>query len=394
MKIINKDVIIIGAGPAGLSLACSLSDTNLKIILIEKQSKQNLSNPNYDGREIALTHYSKKILQNLNVWNRLPKHRISPIKEAKVLNGNSHYALHFDNSKTGKDALGYIVSNHLIRKALYDEAITKSNIKIVSNTSVIDSKTNDNSAIVILSNNKKIKASLLVAADSRFSTTRNKIGISTEIHDFKREAVLFKMKHEKHHNYIAHECFNYGETLAVLPLINNTSSIVMTVPSKKIKEIMNQNKKKLSISISKKFNNKLGNMSVSSKLYSYPLVSIYAKKFISNRFALIGDAAVGMHPVTAHGFNLGLRGQNTLASEIKFALRNGLDIGSLVILEKYQSKHRRSSKPLYLCTNAVVKLYTDDSFFSKIIRKTVLRIGNNFIPAKRKILDQLTEITR
>ena len=235
MNIINKDVIIIGAGPAGLSLACSLADTNLKIILIEKQSKQNLSNPHYDGREIALTHYSKKILQNLNVWNRLPKHRISPIKEAKVLNGNSHYALHFDNSKTGKDALGYIVSNHLIRKALYDEAITKSNIKIVSNTSVIDSKTNDNSAIVILSNNKKIKASLLVAADSRFSTTRNKIGISTEIHDFKREAVLFKMKHEKHHNYIAHECFNYGETLAVLPLINNTSSIVMTVPSKKIK---------------------------------------------------------------------------------------------------------------------------------------------------------------
>ena len=71
---------------------------------------------------------------------------------------------------------------------------------------------------------------------------------------------------------------------------------------------------------------------------------------------------------------------------------HGLDIGSQVILKNYQSKHRRVSKPLYLGTNAIVKLYTDDSFFSKIIRKTVLRIGNNFIPAKRKIIDQLTEV--
>tara|TARA_B100000378_G_C17762569_1_gene313672 strand:- start:176 stop:559 length:384 start_codon:yes stop_codon:yes gene_type:complete len=124
----------------------------------------------------------------------------------------------------------------------------------------------------------------------------------------------------------------------------------------------------------------------------YSLVGVFADRFISHRFALIGDAAVGMHPVTAHGFNLGLRGQNTLSLEIKSALMHGLDIGSQVILKNYQSKHRRASKPLYLGTNAIVKLFTDDSFFSKIVRKTVLRIGNNFIPAKRKIMDQLTEV--
>ena len=129
---VKRDVIIIGAGPAGLSLACSLADTNLKITVIEKQSAKHLSSPSYDGREVALTHFSKKMLQNLGVWKRISSDLISPIKEAKVLDGNSSYALHFDSNKVHKEALGYLVSNHLIKKALYQEAITKSNIKIIT----------------------------------------------------------------------------------------------------------------------------------------------------------------------------------------------------------------------------------------------------------------------
>jgi len=133
-------------------------------------------------------------------------------------------------------------------------------------------------------------------------------------------------------------------------------------------------------------------MKLLSTRYSYSLVSVFADRFIANRFALIGDAAVGMHPVTAHGFNLGLRGQNTLSLQIKFALKRKLDFGLQNILEKYEMKHRRASKPLYLGTNAIVKLYTGDSLFSKIARKAMLRVGNNFTPIKNKIIDQLTEI--
>ena len=134
-------------------------------------------------------------------------------------------------------------------------------------------------------------------------------------------------------------------------------------------------------------------MTLLNKRYQYSLVGVFADQFVANRFALIGDAAVGMHPVTAHGFNLGLRVQNTLSLQIKFALEHGLDIGLLQTLETYQLKHRRASRPLYLGTNAIVKLYTDDSLLAKITRKIMLRIGNNFIPAKKKILNQLTEIS-
>ena len=147
----KRDVVIIGAGPAGLSLACSLADTNLKITVIEKQSAKHLSSPSYDGREIALTHFSKKILENLGVWQHISSDLISPIKEAKVLDGNSSYALHFDSNKVHKKALGYLVSNHLIRRALYQEAITKPNINIISDTSVVNVNTDEYSAFVRLS---------------------------------------------------------------------------------------------------------------------------------------------------------------------------------------------------------------------------------------------------
>ena len=219
------------------------------------------------------------------------------------------------------------------------------------------------------------------------------MGISATIQDFGRVAIVCKMQHQKSHNNIAYECFLYGETLAVLPLIQNTSSIIMTIPAEKSTKMMNLNQSEFSTYVSNNFKKKLGKMKLLDKRYLYPLVGVFADSFIANRFALIGDAAVGMHPVTAHGFNLGLRGQNTLSLQIKFALKRKLDFGSLKILERYELRHRRASKPLYLGTNAIVKLYTGDTLFSKIVRKAILRIGNNFLPAKKKILDQLTEIS-
>jgi len=133
-------------------------------------------------------------------------------------------------------------------------------------------------------------------------------------------------------------------------------------------------------------------MQLVSERYAYPLVGVHANKFVKPRFALIGDAAVGMHPVTAHGFNLGLRGQDTLYRAIRAAQLQGQDIGSLQVLEKYQSKHMRVTWPLYTGTNEIVSLYTNDSVPAKILRGLVLRFSNNFPPIKQMISKQLTEV--
>lgn len=388
----KADIIIIGAGPAGLSFACSLTDSDLKVVVIEKLAKGILADPPIDGRDIALTHLSIKILKELGAWSRIPVDSISSIKEARVLDGTSPYFLHFEHSDICHDALGFLVPNHLIRKALYEQVETIANVQLLTDVAVTAVSTNHVTGLVVLSNDDTIEAPLIVASDSRFSETRRQMGISSSMRDFGQVVIVCQMEHEKPHNDIAYECFHYGRTLAVLPLTGNRSSIIITAPTNRTNEILNMNVEQFSDDISQRFKHRLGSMKLMGKRYPYPLVAVYADKFATTRYALIGDAAVGMHPVTAHGFNLGLRGQYTLAKEIKTALNRGSDIGDSTVLRNYQSKHRRATKPLYMATNGIVRLYTNDEFPAKIMRKVMLRFGNNVWPIKRIIMNQLTDI--
>ncbi|MEE9575333.1 MAG: 5-demethoxyubiquinol-8 5-hydroxylase UbiM, partial [Gammaproteobacteria bacterium] len=297
------DVIIIGGGPAGLSFACSLADTDLNVVIIEKLARKVLADSAFDGRDIALTHLSVKVLKELGIWSRIPSDCISPIKEARVLDGTSPYFLHFDYRKVCDDALGYLVSNHLIRKALYEEVETLSNVQLITDIAVTSVSIDSEGASVLLSNGETIEAALIVAADSRFSETRRKAGISAAMRDFGQVAIVCRMEHEKPHRDIAYECFHYGRTLAVLPLTGNQSSIVITAHTNRCNEILNMSEDKFNDDISHQFKHHLGKMKLVGERFPYPLVAVHADKFATKRFALIGDAAVGMHPVTAHGFN-------------------------------------------------------------------------------------------
>lgn len=388
----RHDIIIIGGGPAGLSFACSLANTDLNVLIIEKLVKGTLADPPIDGRDIALTHLSIKILKELGAWSRIPSDSISPIKEARVLDGTSPYLLCFDHRKVCTDALGYLIPNYLIRKALYEQVESIPNVCLLTDVAVTSVTTNSEGASVLLSSGDTLEAPLIVAADSRFSETRRKMGIPAAMRDFGQDAIVCQMQHERPHNNIAYECFHYGRTLAILPLSGNQSSIVITVPTERSNEVQNMSEEQFNDDIQQRFNNRLGRMELVGKRYSYPLIAVHADRFATTRFVLIGDAAVGMHPVTAHGFNLGLRGQDTLAKEIKSALRRGLDIGASKVLGKYQSKHRRITKPLYLATNGIVRLYTNDEFPARIIRKVMLKVGNNIWPIKLAIMNRLTEI--
>ena len=381
------DIIIIGAGAVGLSLALSLADTELKILIIDKAKADKLHSPDYDGRETGLTQASVNILKQLNIWQNIPEKHISPLKEARVINGNSDYALNFKVKQKINDILGFFVSNHIIRKTLYQQVQDQSNITILNENIVEDI---DNSATnlvrVILANKKTITASLAVVADSRFSESRRRLGISTNMRDFARTMIVCKMAHQKEHNNIAWECFDYDRVLAILPLSGKVSSIVITVPTTVAENMVNMSEEDFNRDISQRFTKLLGNLKLVSKRYTYPLISTYANKFAVNRVAIIGDAAVGMHPVTAHGFNLGLMGQNILSKEIKKALLLKQDIGSIQILNRYHVQHVRATKPFYHGTNAIVSLFTTNNSVTKILRDFTLRVANNkFLPFNRLI---------
>ena len=385
------DITIIGAGPAGLSFARSLANTDLKVALIEKLPRSTLCDPAFDGRDIALTHKSVKILRELDVWSRIPADAIYRIKEARVLDGASPYFLSFDSDKDSVEALGYIVSNHLLRKALYEELETAENVDMTTDIAVTSVTTNIDNAFVVLSNGETIESSLVVAADTRFSEARRMMGIPASMRDFSRVAIVCRMKHEQPHNEIAFECFHYGRTLAVLPLTEKESSIVVTAPADIAKALLDMPAEQFSADVQRRFEDRLGAMELVSELHPYPLVAVHADKFVATRFALIGDAAVGMHPVTAHGFNLGLSGQDILAKEIEYAESQGRDIGDSRLLHDYQSRHMRATKPLYLGTNEIVSFFTNDALPIKALRTIALRITNNFFPVKWVIKKLLTE---
>ncbi len=385
-----RDVIIIGAGPAGLSLAISLADAGFGVTVVEKLPRAVLADPPADGREIALTHRAADILQSLGMWQNYPAGDVSPIREARVLDGKSPHFLGFDTRGTQQTELGYLVANNVIRKAAFEVASSMPSIEIISDAAVSGVATTADAAEVRLADGRILTAPLMVAADSRFSDARRRMGIGADMRDFGRTVIVCRLSHELPHNGIAHECFHYGRTLAVLPLNGLLSSAVITLSADQSNAMMQMPVPEFEKLVTEQFEARLGAMQLVGDRHSYPLVAVYAQRFVANRFALLGDAAVGMHPVTAHGFNCGLYGVESLTRAVRGARATGRDIGGMSVLARYQSEHRRATRPIYLGTNVLVGLFTDDQMPARFFRSAVLRLANRLPPLKAGITRQLT----
>ncbi|MDO5686539.1 MAG: 5-demethoxyubiquinol-8 5-hydroxylase UbiM [Neisseria sp.] len=390
----NSDIVVVGAGPAGLSFCRAFADSALTVTLVEKLPHSVLADPPFDAREIALTHFSREVMQKLNIWDHVSPDEIYRLREAKVIDGTSPYQLHFPEPKRARggatDRLGYFISNNVIRRAAYESVKDLPNIHILTETAVEDVKTDADGVCVTLDNGDTVNAKLLVCADSRFSSTRQKVGIPTDMHNFGRTVITFRVEHTKSNEHVAFECFHYGRTLAILPLTENMSNMVVTIDSDKAERLLNLSDDELAQDIYAETAGRLGEIKVASTRHTYPLVGTHARRFYAERCALIGDAAVGMHPVTAHGFNLGLQSVDILAQQVLRAAARKKDIGGKSVLEQYNFKHMLNTRPLYHGTNFVVKLFTNESTPARFLRSAVLRVSNNLPPVKKLISHQLT----
>lgn len=412
----NIDIAIIGAGPTGLCFAKALADTGLKITVIERQTEAALAEPAFDGREIALTHHSAQLMRQLGLWERIDPQAISALRDARVFNGSSLLSLNIGpenirarNTRSENTAsentvsentaladtqhseLGYLLANHLIRKAAYAAVKSSPAITLRTEAQVLNIQTDANQAQITLADGEIINAKLVIAADSRFSETRRAMGIAADIHDFGKTMMVCVMDHPISHEHTAWEWFDYGQTLALLPMNGLRSSVVITLPPDEMNQLMTLSEEDFNHEVSARFKQRLGVMRLSSTRHTYPLVTVYAKRLIGQRFALIGDAAVGMHPVTAHGFNFGLTGLASLSAEIKAAVAAGNDIGSASLLLRYEKTHRRNTRPLFLATHAIAKIYASDSPPAKFLRASAIRIGNRIAPFKRAVAGFLAD---
>lgn len=387
----NADVTIIGAGPTGLCLAQTLADAGMTVNLLERQPVDALANPAFDGREIALTHESRRLLQDWGLWNVIPATEVSDLKHAKVMDGPAPQSGMHVRAELGRQSqLGWLVPNHLIRHAAWSVVASQDRVQVIDQATITAVSSNDDGCLVQLSDGRTIHSRLLVAADSRFSETRRAMGIQTQMHDYGKSMMVFRVQHPVPHNHVAWEWFGYGQTRALLPLNGNCASVVLTLPHSQMQQLQQLDDDVFNHDISRRYEFRLGTMQRISERHVYPLVGTYASRFHARRFALVGDAAVGMHPVTAHGFNLGVLSVKHLSQRLIGAFSAGHDIASPALLESYTRAHRLSTLPLYAATNMVVGLYTADHPPAKVLRRAVLSVASRLTPFRKMVASQLT----
>jgi len=388
----NDNVVIVGAGPAGLCLSLALAARGMRVDVVERQPATALAVPGFDGREIALTHSSMRLLRELGVWDRIPVDERAPLRRARVLDG-ADPGFEVDGAAFGHDRLGMLVSNRVIRAAAWQAVTNEVHIRVHAGVAVEAATRDARAARVSLADGRLLEAPLLVAADSRYSETRRAMGIPVHMHDFGSSMVLCRMRHAMANDGTAWEWFGQGQTRALLPLGEHLSSVVLTVPGAEARRLLDLSPDAFAADVAARYEGRLGDLELASTRHAYPLVATWARRFVAHRFALAGDAAVGMHPVTAHGFNLGLSSVEHLAQAAGDGLERHGDPGDAAMLARYQRRHRIGSTPLFAGTQAVAGLFTDRRAAAQPVRRAILRMGRRLPVLRRALAANLLDET-
>lgn len=392
----ESEIVIAGGGPVGLAAAISLARDGREVTVIERAPEPILARPAFDGREIALTYHASNWLKSVGAWAHLPAHAISPLQTARIESGHTPRkgrALLFRAPQDGPDALGHLVANHLIRTALFAVAKVEPRVRIVCGLGIAEAATSRQQARVTLENGVRYDSSLLIGADGRFSRLRQMMGIGAIVHDFHASILVCRLRHPTPHEATALQWFDEGQTIALLPVAaddrpGSVSSLVLTLPADEIEALRAMDEVSFNADITARTQERFGPMTLESARCVYPLKAVYAHRFQTTRFALLGDAAVGMHPITAHGFNLGLRGQESLARAI--AEGEG-DAGDPAALRTFQRRHRLATAPLFAATNGIGVIYSHDALPMLALRRAGLGIADQLAPFKRFVTGVLMD---
>ncbi|NKF24497.1 5-demethoxyubiquinol-8 5-hydroxylase UbiM [Solimonas marina] len=385
---LTSDVLIVGAGPVGLALALSLAERGLDVAIVEQQPEQALAEPADDGREIAMHRSSMRMLGAFGALRELTPEQIAPIAAARVHNGRSSRFLDFQPATERAAPIGHLIANHRIRRALYRQLAHHPNIRLYCEQKMRSVETDTHDAR-LTTDTDAWRAKLLVAADSRHSATRQALGIAAHLHDFGKTMLVCRVEAEHDHGAVACEWFDLGRTIATLPLHGRQVSVAITVTHRQAEQLAQLPEAAFNETLGNWLRQCLGDVRLISPRWRYPLIATYAQAFHAPRTALIGDAAVGMHPVTAHGFNFGLRSQQTLSTLIGSAQQRRQDIANPRLLKTYERRHRAHTLPLFLATNGIVDLYTRHDPVARIARQAGIALSSKLPPFRRAVLRQL-----
>ena len=385
------DVIIVGGGLAGLSLACLLGQLNLKIACIDAANPKTQQKA--DERTTAISFGSREILTQARIWPHIPTNQQCPIQDIEILDGSSSVLLDFMANETGRDAFGWIVDNRDLRAAMMKQLKSQKNIKHIAPATVQDFDVGEDSAQLTTADGKTFSANLIIGADGRRSSMRDWMGVETRQWSYRQRAVICIAGHENPHNNVAVEHFMPEGPFAILPMADDKkgqhrSSIVFTEHRPERESLMNLSDKDFEIALAARFPERYGDIQLLSKRMSYPLGLVHDGQYIKPRMALVADAAHGIHPIAGQGLNLGFRDIKCLADLITAAQTAGEDIGSDTLLQTYQRRRRPDNMAMVAATDGLNRLFSNNMKSLGILRKLGLRAVAKIPPAKKFFMKQ------
>ncbi len=381
------DIVIIGGGLVGASLAVALKDSDLKIALIESHLPLTLpADASWDSRIYAISPGSAAFLQDYGVWQMLDKARITPVHDMAVFGDDNAARLDFSAYDLGVSELAYIVENRQLQINVWN-ALTAANknIKIFCPAQCASFTWHESHIYVQLTDGTLLQSALAVGADGANSWVRKQAGIEVARHAYQQVGVVANFSTELTHHNIAYQWFMRDGVLALLPLPGKQVSMVWSANDEKANQLQQLSDAALCQQVAEASCYTLGKMQLVTPPAGFPLNFVHVKSLVKPRLVLIGDAAHGIHPLAGQGVNLGMRDTRQLVATLT-ARELQTDCGDYMLLRRFERARKEDILAMELVTDGLQKLFNNNNPTLSRLRNLGFEITNHLPLLKNRLM--------
>lgn len=384
------ELAVVGGGMVGACLALALADTlasrGRRVVLLEATPPDTGNSPSFDGRTSALSNGSRRILTALGLWDEVAP-QAAPISRIHVSDRGRFGAARIDASEQGLPAMGYVVPNRALGAAVWKRLQNHPGVELRAPCRVVGLQREAAQVNLLLADGATLAARLVVAADGAQSAVREAAGVAATAEDYGQVALITQIAAGKAHEGVAYERFTTSGPIAVLPLPPALGlqrvATVWTLSPAEAARVRALDDAHFVAELQQAFGWRLGRFTAPGERLAYPLALVQAAALVSERVAVIGNAAQGLHPIAGQGFNLGLRDAITLAECVAdaFALPDA-DPGSAEVLQRYAEWRAADRRLLVRFTDGLVKLFGTSLGPLRAARSLGLSLFDVLPPAK------------
>lgn len=375
------DLIIVGGGLAGASLALALRDTRLRIALVEHQAPRRPEG--WDSRVYAISPANVMFLESIGAWRHLDPARIAPIRSMEIF-GDGSGRLSFSAFEAGVPALGSVLESSLMACEFWESAKRQANLTLFCPARSTGLDVTSEQAILRLDDGSVLSARLIVGADGRDSWVRESAGLVAQHFPYNEMGVVANFVAERPHGGTAYQWFRPDGVLAYLPLPDNQVSMVWSAPDALASELSALPEAAFCARVAGAGANQLGRLRQITAPAAFPLRLMKVPETVASRIALIGDAAHGIHPLSGHGINLGFQDAQVL-SALLAQVQPWQDLGGLRLLKRYQRARREETVLMQSTTDGLRRLFRDEGASVGALRNAGLSLTNR-LPFVKNVL--------